>query len=496
MKKDEVLEHFVRITNGKFSCYSESFRTISNGYFFIAKQNGVKNLIVIAKKGICNKFEGEKVGVIDIEKKDLDVLVCPRNHHNLVSLREFFPNLSPVTCNRVTSFGTGDRLGLATKAHAKAFKGKEFFPVFAQQSVRELSRTKRTWRDVLDDASWGVFQSGFEGAFGADADHVKSEKDLEEAFNEGYTMFTIDPSDHVNDVSKASDREIQELYYSAPNRSELERLYLQKAYTILNTRLVFDEHSLFNLIAEYGNALEHVCRCYENLNSRTRRFDFEVSIDETEIPTTPLRHLFIALELHRKGVDFNTLALRLPGEWQKGIDYIGDIEMLRKELTLHFEIARQIGGYRLSLHSGSDKFSVYRTFSDVCHGQFHVKTAGTSYLEALRVIALCDPDLYREIHVFALSRFAEDVASYHVTTDLSRIPNIDHLSDSELPSLLDMPDARQLIHITYGSVLTAQDKDGKFLFRERLYNSLSEHERDHDRYVESHIRKHLDLLSV
>jgi len=57
MKKDEVLEHFVRITNGKFSCYSESFRTISNGYFFIAKQNGVKNLIVIAKKGICNKFE-------------------------------------------------------------------------------------------------------------------------------------------------------------------------------------------------------------------------------------------------------------------------------------------------------------------------------------------------------------------------------------------------------------------------------------------------------
>ena len=94
-------------------------------------------------------------------------------------------------------------MGIATPAHIQAFKDKDVFPVLAQQSVREMARTERNWQKVLDDAIWGCFEAGYEGPFGADADHVKEIKDLKDAADCRYTMFTLDPSDYVRkDLSK------------------------------------------------------------------------------------------------------------------------------------------------------------------------------------------------------------------------------------------------------------------------------------------------------
>ena len=199
--------------------------------------------------------------------------------------------------------------------------------------------------------------------------------------------------------------------------------------------------------------------------------DFEISIDETITPTTPLQHFFVANELTRRGIRFATMAPRFCGEFQKGVDYIGNLGQFEREFAVHAAIARHFG-YKISVHSGSDKFSVFPAVGKLTKGRFHLKTAGTSWLEAMKLVAMKDAGLYREIHTYALSVFEEARKYYHVTTQLNRIPDIKTLSDKELPQLFSHHDARQLIHITYGLILNAKNPDGSYRFRGRLYKCL------------------------
>jgi len=310
-------------------------------------------------------------------------------------------------------------------------------------------------------------------------------------------MFTLDPSDFIrNDIEKLGKQELDQLYNQIPDSKEIEGLYLSKSYKIKGQELIFDEKSLKEIILTYSEAINHIVKCYEFLKDyKKEKFDLEISVDETPTVTSPLAHLFIVLELQRRGVDFQNLALHFLGDWQKGIEYIGDVKQFAREFSLHAAIAKNIGGYKLSLHTGSDKFSVYPIFSQATDGLCHIKTAGTSWLEEAKVVAMKDPALYREIHLFALENFEKDRASYNLTTDLSRIPDINKISDEQLADLFNKPDSRQLIHITYGSILKARDSEGKYIFKNRIYKILFEYEEDHYRELSNHIKRHLELLS-
>ena len=98
------------------------------------------------------------------------------------------------------SFGFGDRTGLATPGHIEAMKraGAGIAPIFAQQSIREMTRTGRTPREVVDAAVSGMEQCGWTAASGADADHLKTPADVDVTAAVGFTFYTIDPSDHVD----------------------------------------------------------------------------------------------------------------------------------------------------------------------------------------------------------------------------------------------------------------------------------------------------------
>jgi len=497
MSKKDILHLFNKCYGDKYEAYISSIKSEKKNYFFLAKDDHSKYLIVIGTHGICKDFEGNDLDEIKIDKDELIVKRCYLDHRNLNLLRGIFPYLNPSFCGLRASFGTGDRLGIATPAHIQAFAGKDIFPILAQQSVREMSRTERNWQKVLDDATWGCFEAGYEGPFGADADHVKNIKELKNAADCGFTMFTLDPSDFIrNDLSKLNKKEINNLYEQIFERKDLERLYLNKTYNFTGQRLMFDDNSLPEIILTYSEAINHVVKCYEFLKDyKKEKFDLEISVDETPTVTSPLAHLFIVLELQRRGVNFQNLALHFLGDWQKGIEYIGDVEQFAREFSLHAAIAKNIGGYKLSLHTGSDKFSVYPIFTQETDGLCHIKTAGTSWLEEAKVIAIKDSVLYREIHRFALENFEKDRASYNLTTDLSRIPDIDTIADDELLNLFKQNDSRQLIHITYGSILRAKNDEEKYIFKDRIYKILFEYEEDHYRELSNHIRRHLELLN-
>jgi len=497
MNAKGILEDFKKKLGKRYFPYSQSVREVNQNFLFMVKGEKKKYLIIMGKS-LLGEFRGSVIGRIKRENTHLSLKLAELSHENMEKLRQIFPWLSPSPVGPKASFGAGDRLGIATPGHIRALRDHRVLPVLAQQSIREISRTKRTLEEVMDSALWGCFQEGYEDPFGADADHLKKMDDLKKAARIGYSMFTIDPSDFVRaDLAIRGKTEIDEIYQSMEGVGELERLYLERNYSIKGNELQFERELLKNIIVTYLPAIRYAIKCYRYLKDYKKEgFDFEVSVDETPFPTSPLAHIFIAEELHRNQVDFQNLALRFVGDFQKGIDYIGDLDELKIELDLHAAIARNFGGYKLSLHSGSDKFSVYPIFKEKTRGFFHVKTAGTSWLEAVRVIARKDPSLYRRFHLFALKSFEKDKSSYHVTTNISRIPDLNTIPDEKLETFLDKENSRQLLHLTYGSILSSMDEKGNFLYRDKIYRDLFQYEEEHYSTVSSHIDKHLRLLGL
>ncbi len=250
-------------------------------------------------------------------------------------------------------------------------------------------------------------------------------------------------------------------------------------------------------ILTYHKALDFIQIIYEqHILHSEHSIDFEISIDETDTPPTdpPKSHLFIAMELKRRHVLISTLAPRFVGEFQKGIDYMGDTAEFERQLVLHVAIAKQYR-YRLSIHSGSDKFSIFPILArTIKGGSFHVKTAGTNWLEAVRLVANKDPSLYRKMHAHASKRFNDAKAFYHVTTDIGKIQDLESMKDEDLPSYLNDDNARQLLHITYGYLLEDEDEMGKKLFKEAFFSLLSREEEYYKQLLDTHISRHLSLL--
>jgi len=388
------------------------------------------------------------------------------------------------------SFGFGDRLGLATPGHIAALGKTNVFPILAQQSVRENARTGRTFADVLASAIFGAFQEGYKGGFGADADHLKRVEDALEAAEIGYTFFTCDPSDHVVGVEDMSGGELRERFSALSLADEWEKEYLSRPFPIEELgELRFTEDALFRAAIKYGDAVEFAVEMYHAISERRPEgFDYEISVDETDYPTSPLEHLFVARELRRQGVDFVSLAPRFVGAMEKGVDWRGDLDQFKMELHAHAAIARALGGYRLSLHSGSDKFTIYPLLHEQTHGSWHVKTAGTSYLVALEVVAKNDPSFFREILKLSLFVFNVAKKSYHISADPARIPQLDDISDDELAGLVAKHDSRQVLHVGYGAVLDE--------FGDRLKEFLALHEEEHYAGLARHLGRHLQGLEV
>jgi hypothetical protein len=446
-----------------------------------------------AHTAALNAFEGERS-----ELGGKTLLVGLLSPQNAAALRARLDWLQPRLLGQRTSAGMGDRLGLATPGHVRAVQaaGGAIAPIFAQQSIREMARTNRTPQQVMDDATWGIFQEGWQEGIGADADHLKIPTDIDVCLAAGYTFFTIDPGAHVDNRAKAASlSELRELAERLPaDLQPRAASLLGRTFDLEGLSLHFDEATLLEAAVKYGRAVAHVADMYRHLAQTAdgRSFEFEVSVDETDQPTSHSEHLYIASELRRLGVQWISLAPRYTGHFEKGVDYIGDVAAFENDLAGHAAIARQFGAYKLSLHSGSDKFSIYPAAMRQTRGRVHLKTAGTSYLEALRTIAALDVDFFREIYIFARERYETDKTSYHVSAQLARAPLPQMVTD--WPELLDQFDAREIMHVTFGSVLTEQSADGQRRFYDRLMHLLRANPEAYAANLEEHFRRHLQFF--
>ncbi len=417
------------------------------------------------------------------------LLLCPLTTDNARALMSLFPYTKPKSHRGYPfTFGLGDRLGLATPGHVRAISGYDVFPVFAQQSIRELTLTKRSFADVISAAAFGVFQEGYKGGYGADGDHLKTKEEIAYALKSGCSMITLDCSEQIDTgIGSLSDEEAANAYSLFPTevRRHYEEAYLDKALPLVGR---LSPATLRRIVLTFHRAVSHAVDCYRHIRERgSADVDFELSIDETLTVTTPAEHFVIASELAAKGVKPDSVAPHFTGTFEKGIEYSGDLNAFAGDFVVHQQIAEHFG-YKLSLHSGSDKFSVFSTVGRVTGGRVHVKTAGTSWLEALAVLAKGDSALYRRAHKFALEHRVEAEKYYHVSTDVRDIPDIDLESDAYLSEYLRLPASRQSMHIAYGLLLAEQ------WFREGFFRVLDEHEKEYYVRLELHIGKHLRYL--
>lgn len=475
-----------------------SFVTTDTTAFWLQNDENQKRLAVLASsnQALLGAFEGDSGAFQSIYTLKL----CLPTHVNAQSLRNTLSWLEPKPIGLGTSAGFGDRLGLATPGHVRALRavGGKITPIFAQQSIREMERTDRSPQNVLDDATWGAFEAGWRGGVGADADHLKTPADIDVCADAGFSFYTIDPGAHVdskveNEKSNVIRKKVDALPWEklASTPGSLEESFVGTTIKLETRNIELTKPAIFKAAAKYGRAVAHVAALYRHLMTKKIPFEFEVSVDETETPTTHIEHIYIASELKRLGVEWVSLAPRYVGRFEKGVDYIGAVAEFEKDFAVHAEIARHFGPYKLSLHSGSDKFSVYDAAMRQSRGLVHLKTAGTSYLEALRTIAAVDSRLFREIYTFALERYEIDRATYHVSASLNQVPKPEAMRDSDLPALLDQFDARQIFHVTYGSVLGARERSGRLRFYHDLMSILRTYSDAYAANLEKHFTRHL-----
>ncbi len=494
-----------------FDPYPQSIVEADGFTYFLARRGAEKRLCMMWEEGTAPPaladFRGE-IGVgahgpstsLRVNHAPLRIMVAPLDHVNALALRKHLPFLRPQVIGVRPSFGAGDRLGLATPAHVRALRGTGLAPFFAQQSIREMTRTGRTPEEVIDSATFGVFQEGYRDGYGADADHLKTKQDVDATAAAGFTMFTIDPGEYVDNTAQTDDivtikhkfENLPWLELETATDDLCERCIAKRLRLPDDTVVSLDEEALFRAAVKYGRALAHTKGMYRHLQTvmGSRPFELEISVDETATPTSVAEHVFVASELHRLGVRWVSLAPRFVGEFEKGVDYIGDLAEFERTFAQHVAAAQHFGPYKIGIHSGSDKFSIYPIAVRLAGNLMHLKTAGTSYLEALRAIAIIDPALFREILDFAIERYPADRASYHVSADPAKVPAPEAVPDDSLAAVLDQFDARQVLHVTFGSVLTAK-VDGLPRFRDRLIQALDGEEEVHYQTVRAHIERHV-----
>ena len=407
------------------------------------------------------------------------------------------------------SFGFGDRIGTATPGHVAAMKrsGAGIQPIFPQQSIREMTRTNRSATEVMDDAMRGATAAGWTGPIGADADHLKTPADVDVTAAVGFTFFTIDPSDDVD--QRADDYDEQTLrakFAAARDSAPWYESYLGKTLDLpRGSKIELSEEACMRAAVKYGPAIARAQSLGDYIKqvneAKGADFEIELSVDETDQPTTLAEHYIIADQCLQGGMKLVSLAPRFIGDMEKGVDYKGDVAALEASLNDHAAIADLLGPYKLSLHSGSDKLSMYAALARATKGRFHVKTAGTSYLEALRVVAIHDEALFRRIVQFGRSRYDTDKATYHVSATNDRVPedaglDVKKLEQTYLECWADVPQGvgftepgRQILHCTFGSTLTDPDLGSA------IRSILESHPDTYTEVLADHFSRHLEALA-
>jgi hypothetical protein len=483
---NEFCNFLIEKFKNEYFIYKNSFHQKDDSLFFLARSGNKKNLFEVSttKDFLLSNIK-EKVIEVSFFNEALYLGVIENNIENSKKILSIFPELKPSRMDKKLSVGFGDRIGIAAAAHVRASQKYDFFPLFAQQSAREITKTSRDCETVLHNAVIGVFQEGYRSSWGADADHLRDEKWLKIMLDNSYvpySMFTIDTYEYINLKEDPSDSYLDDIHFQ--ERFKRAKKYIGKCFNFAGQRFEFTADNILFIVKRYYKSIDFLTKCFNLIKNKIDRFDFEPTFDEREVETTPLEHFYIASELISEGITFSTIAPKFPGLFEKGIDYIGNLKNFIGALKIHGEIAKYFGNYRLSFHSADDKYKIFKYFHELLGDCFHVKTSGTTWMESLRTVAVFNPDLFKKIIEIVLVGAEENSKDYHITLDFKKI-NKD-LQKKDPAQLIDIKETRQLLHVSYGTVLSE--------YRKEIVETLFNYEEEYMKNIIKNYSKHFKAI--
>lgn len=489
---EEQIRENIHQAESSVSFYKRSIHKADGAIVSMGRDHSSRFLMVISAResGLIAEFSGEQIGDSGIFARK-----CPLNHHNARVLRKYFPWTAPVpVASRPATVGFGDRIGLATLGHVAAVNHYNMAPVLAQQSVWELHMTGRTYFDVIDDATFQVFEAGYKDGYGADADHLKSIGDIDTALTAGMTMFTIDVSAKINEqLMTCADARLDELFTSLPEeaRERVESCYSGREFEAGGKVFSFDERTAKLCAVLYNEAIEFAAESYRYICEAKGDdlFDMEVCLDATASPTPPEHHYYIAMELHERQVAFSAIAPCFIDHFELVVEYPGETEDFAGAFAVHKAVADKFG-HKLSIHSGSDKVKLFPVIAGLSEGRFHIKISGTSWLMAVKLIAVKDPVLFKIMYNCAKAGLEKLKGFYKVSVKADAIPPVDDMYEDQLVSLLELPAVRQMLHVGFGAIL--KDKTINPL----LVAALHKYEKPYVESLKSLYDSQLELLGV
>ncbi|QYY36670.1 tagaturonate epimerase family protein [Ruficoccus sp. ZRK36] len=386
------------------------------------------------------------------------------------------------------TFGMGDRFGHQGQAQLQAVlnaraKGIDIYPVW-NKSHREHTIVGTEPCSLRTEADDAVKALDWDGSYYVDADHIRLE--TVEGFLAGSNFFTLDVADYVGETPSEVDVEVW--------LKVVEPFFGEQKIEGLSEPLVLSSEAAKAAAAKYLSAIVKAGELFRHIDAKKGEDAFvtEVSIDETDQPQGPADIFYLLSMMAWQQIPAQTVAPKFTGRFNKGVDYVGNLEQFEQEFhadlciitfaVKEFGLPEQL---KISVHSGSDKFSLYPIIKRLIkqHGAgLHVKTAGTTWLEEVIGLARAGGEgltIAKEIYAKSLAHYAELTAPYSTVIDIDtdKLPSAETVagwSSEQFVAALehDVSNAeynlhlRQLIHV--GFKIAAKMGD-------RYLNALDEH---------------------
>ncbi|WP_163714224.1 tagaturonate epimerase family protein [Mangrovibacterium lignilyticum] len=369
------------------------------------------------------------------------------------------------------SFGVGDRFSHQGEAQLRGLmkanaQGIEVIPVW-NKSNREHNTIHSEPVETRQEADAAVKALGWSGEYRVDADHINLTN--VDRFIDIADFFTLDVAVYIGNPS--SDEEVAAFIQSCKALGDVVKV------EGVDEPIVIKEDLLKDVAGKFLAAVKEAGKIYRHIESVKGKDNFitEVSMDEVDSPQTPVDMFFILKMIADQGIPAQTFAPKFTGRFNKGVDYVGDTVQFTKEFEADLMVidyaVKNFGlpeNLKLSVHSGSDKFTIYPIMAEILkkHDKgLHIKTAGTTWLEEVIGLAIAGDDalaVAKEVYANALGRKEELCAPYADVIDIddSKLPTVEEVGGwsgekfanalRHIPGHVDYnPNFRQLIHVGY-----------------------------------------------
>lgn len=387
------------------------------------------------------------------------------------------------------TFGMGDRFGHQGKAQLAACVkatqlGAAIVPVW-NKSNREHTFIGTEPASLRAEADHAVKSLGWNKPYHVDADHIRLE--TVDRFIAPSDFFTIDVADSIGKPAAAADVKVfVNRHPELVGKASIP--HIDRPFEITRAEVERVANKFLLAVQDAGKIYRHIAKAKGEAN-----FITEVSMDETDSPQTPPELLIILAALADEKIPLQTIAPKFTGRFNKGVDYVGDLKQFEQEFNDDLAViafaVRKYGlpaTLKLSVHSGSDKFSIYEPMRKALkkfNAGVHIKTAGTTWLEELIGLAEAGGDgleIAKDIYAYAIGHVDEFCAPYAAVIDIdkSKLPTAAEVNGWSSRQYTDAlrhdqktqgfnPSFRQLLHVSF----KVAAKMG-----ERYYNALKKHE--------------------